>query len=81
MQTAKSKNKVDLPPVETEANECLMPETDAVDTEICKLDSGKVAARDFAPSGSRRSISELDGLPYMSEMQAVEVAAAELKVI
>ena len=54
-----------------------MQETDAVGTEIREM--REIAAGELGRFGSRKSIAELEGMAHVLEMQAREVAAAELK--
>ena len=81
VQSIRSETREDPRPVETEANEHLMPETDAANNEIREMHAGEVAAQELGQPRSRRSLVELEGLSYLPEMQAREVAAAELKVV
>ena len=65
--------------VETEANECPLPEIGSHDAEIREMQSGEVAAGELGNSRSVRRIPELPGMFSGQEMQAVEMTAAELK--
>ena len=73
MHEIMSRDSVGYLPIEIEANEGLMPETDAVGTGI------GIVAGQLGTFSARRSIAELEGEAYMPEMQAGKAATRELK--
>ena len=65
--------------VETEANARPMPEFDSTDNGIREMHSGGTAVGELDHNSIPKPITELATFPPAQELQAREVAAAELK--